>query len=122
MTQPNIATTYLNAMEPLAIAEIQRQMKFMPREVVETINITEAIAYTLNRLPPLYSTTQEGYYWQQQRAKETLMDLITKAASWGIRAAKIPAKKFSTPLTSELTDRALLKFTKSDTSTSQRVA
>jgi hypothetical protein len=122
MTPAKISTTYLNAMEPLAIAEIQQQMKFMPREVVETINITEAIAYTLNRLPPLYSTTQEGYEWQQQRAKETLMDLITKAASWGIRAAKRPATNFSTPLTPELRNPDLLEAQEAELSTSQRVA
>jgi hypothetical protein len=122
MTQPNISTTYLNAMEPLAIAEIQGQMKFMPCEVVETINITEAIAYTLNRLPPLYSTTQEGYYWQQQRAKETLMDLITKAASWGIRAATRPETNFSTPLTPELEYPRLLEVKEAELSIPQRVA
>lgn len=122
MTQPNISTTYLNAMEPLAIAEIQRQMKFMPREVVETINITDAIAYTLNRLPPLYSTTQEGYYWQQQRAKETLMDLITKAASWGIRAAKRPATNFLTTLTPKLGIPGLLEVQEAELPMTQRVA
>ena len=98
MTQATISTTYLNAMEPLALAEIERQIKCMPSEVVATINLTEAIAYTLNRLPPLYSTTKEGYYWQQKRAEETLMDLIEKVATWGIRAATRPTKNFVTPL------------------------
>ena len=122
MTQANISTTYLNAMEPLAIAEIERQMKSMPREAVQRINITEAIAYTLNRLPPLYATTQEGYDWQQQRAEETLMDLITKAASWGIRAAKRPRKKFVTPLITELENSAVLDLKKAEFLIPKRVA
>ncbi len=113
---------YLNAMEPLAIQEIKRQLKFLPRDVVEEINISEAIAYTLNRLPPLYSTTQEGYYWQQQRAKETLMDLITKVASWGIRAARRPNKSFSHPLNRELAHHHFLERPESPPAKPQLVA
>ena len=121
MTQASISTTYLNAMEPLALAEIQRQIKSMPREVVETINVTEAIAYTLNRLPPLYSTTEEGYSWQQKRAEETLMDLIKKVASWGIRAATRPTTNFVTPLMYDVKNSELLEVKKAESSIPKRV-
>ena len=122
MTQANISTTYLNAMEPLAIAEIERQMKCMPREVVQRINATEAIAYTLNRLPPLYSTTQEGYCWQLKRAEETLMDLIEKVASWGIRAATRPTKNFVTPLIPKFENSGLLDLKEAEFSIPEPVA
>lgn len=79
---------YRNAMELLAIEEIEQQLKNLPLDIAESINKDEAIAYTLNRLPPLYATTLEGYFWQQKRARETLKDLISKAASWGIKAAQ----------------------------------
>lgn len=86
----------MNAMEPLAIAEIERQMQTMSPSVTQSINKDDAIAYALNRLPPLYATTEEGWNWQQERARETLQHLICKAASWGLRAAQRRRKGFST--------------------------
>lgn len=97
--QPPPTHSYFNAMETLAIEEIDRQLQRLSVEVVNSINKGDAIAYALNRLPPLYSTTQEGWYWQQQRAKETLQDLICKAAGWGINAARREKKIFLTQLT-----------------------
>ncbi|MFB2896593.1 late competence development ComFB family protein [Aerosakkonemataceae cyanobacterium BLCC-F50] len=79
---------YRNAMELLAIEEIEQQLQNLPKNLAESINRNEAIAYALNRLPPLYATSLEGYFWQQKRARETLKDLISKAASWGIKAAQ----------------------------------
>ncbi|MFB2892875.1 late competence development ComFB family protein [Aerosakkonemataceae cyanobacterium BLCC-F50] len=82
------AAPYRNAMELLAIEEIEQQLQNLPQEIAKSINKNEAIAYALNRLPPLYATSVEGYFWQQKRARETLKDLISKAASWGIKAAQ----------------------------------
>ncbi|MGA9382335.1 MAG: late competence development ComFB family protein [Phormidium sp.] len=79
---------YRNAMELLVIEEIEQQIQNLPHNLGESINKNEAIAYALNRLPPLYATTLEGYFWQQKRARETLKDLISKAANWGIKAAQ----------------------------------
>ncbi|HAG84178.1 MAG TPA: hypothetical protein DCL61_24235 [Cyanobacteria bacterium UBA12227] len=94
---------YRNAMEPLAAQEIERQMQSLPEDIIKSINKGEAIAYALNRLPPLYATTQEGWHWQHQRAKETLQPLISKAASWAIRAVQRKPSKFSTPLSANST-------------------
>lgn len=79
---------YGNAMEPLVVAELEKQMQSLPSELAESINLSEAIAYALNRLPPLYSTSEQGWYWQQQRAQETFADLITKAVGWGLAAVQ----------------------------------
>lgn len=87
---------YRNAMEPLAIEEIERQMQQLPMQVANSIDKADAIAYALNRLPPLYATTEEGWTWQQERARETLQHLICKAASWGLRAAQRQRKGFAT--------------------------
>ncbi|MGK7901229.1 MAG: late competence development ComFB family protein [Hormoscilla sp.] len=83
-------------MEPLAIEEIDRQMQQLPLHVANSINKADAIAYALNRLPPLYATTEEGWTWQQERARETLQNLICQAASWGLRAAQRQRKGFAT--------------------------
>jgi hypothetical protein len=94
---------YRNAMEPLAAQEIEQQMQSLPEDIIKSINKGEAIAYALNRLPPLYATTQEGWYWQQQRARETLQSLISQAASWAIIAVQRKTSKFSTPLSADRT-------------------
>lgn len=92
---------YHNAMEPLASAEVDRQLQNLPQTTRESINKVDAIAYALNRLPAMYATTEEGWYWQQERAKESLTNLISQAASWGIKAAGRKAKVFTTPLKTE---------------------
>ena len=90
---------YGNAMEPLVVAELEKQMQSLPSELAESINLSEAIAYALNRLPPLYSTTEQGWYWQQQRAQETFADLIIKAVGWGLAAVqRKPSRANISPL------------------------
>lgn len=56
---------YRNAMDPLVIEEIESQWQNLGIELGEFINKADAIAYALNRLLPLYATTQEGWHWQQ---------------------------------------------------------
>lgn len=110
-TSPSEAVSkYRNAMETLAVEEIERQLQDLPIEVVNSINKADAIAYALNRLPPLYATTEEGARWQQERARKSLTDLISKAASWGIRAAGQNTKVFPTPLQPTEAEVALQKL------------
>lgn len=85
---PKSFSPYRNAMELLVTEEIEQQLQNLPLNIVESINKYEAMAYALNRLPPLYATSLDGYFWQQKQARETLKDLIYKAASWGIKAAQ----------------------------------
>ena len=98
MKKSSAGSSYRNAMEPLAAEEIDRQLQRLPGDVAKSINKADAIAYALNRLPSLYSTTEEGWHWQQNRMREKSADLLAQAASWGIRAAQRKNKAFSTPL------------------------
>ncbi len=93
---------YHNAMEPLVIAEIEHQLQQLPENLASAIDRSQAICYALNRLPPLYATTQEGWEWQQERAQETLRVLISKAARWGLQAAQRQPRRFKTPVAREL--------------------
>jgi hypothetical protein len=43
-----------------------------------TLDLGDIAAYALNRLPPLYATTEEGATYQRQRAKEELQGLIAQ--------------------------------------------
>ncbi|MGC9502791.1 late competence development ComFB family protein [Baaleninema sp.] len=97
-TTPYRCAIYRNAMEPLAIEEVQRQLGELPPEVARSIDTSEAIAYALNRLPPLYATTVEGWTWNQERGRNSLGELIQMAVSWGIREAQRKRKPFVTPL------------------------
>lgn len=63
------AQIYKNVMEPLVVDEVEQQVKLLPAKVVQYINKAEVTAYALNRLPPLYATSERG--WQQQQTKAT---------------------------------------------------
>lgn len=97
---PKSLSNYRNAMELLVIEEVDQQLQNLPENVANSININDAIAYALNRLPPLYATSLDGYFWQQKQARKTLKDLISKATTWGIKAAQ--RKKESRPYGDEI--------------------
>lgn len=109
MKKASAGSSYRNAMEPLAAEEIDRQLETMPGDVAKLINKADAIAYALNRLPSLYSTTEEGWHWQQNRMREKSAELLAQAASWGIRAAQRKNKAFSTPLQEQSEAEAALE-------------
>ncbi|GGA17031.1 late competence development ComFB family protein [Okeania sp. KiyG1] len=97
MSQSLLTSTFRNAMEPLTILEIEKQLQKLPPEIVDSINKADVTAYSLNRLPPMYFTTQKGKIWQQQRSQK-LADMISRVVSLGIKAAQRNNKIFSTPL------------------------
>ncbi|MEC4982898.1 MAG: late competence development ComFB family protein [Oscillatoria sp. PMC 1068.18] len=96
--KPQPFPSYTNAMEPLVIEAVEQLLQTLPIRIVESISPAEAIAYALNRLPPLYATTEEGWYWQQAQARETLQPQIFNAARWGIKAAQKADTRFPNPL------------------------
>jgi Late competence development protein ComFB len=42
------------------------------------LDVGDIAAYALNRLPPLYATTEEGASYQRERAQKELQNLITQ--------------------------------------------
>ncbi|NEO58530.1 MAG: late competence development ComFB family protein [Okeania sp. SIO3B5] len=97
MSKSLLTSTFRNAMECLIILEIEKQLKKLPREIVDSINKADVTAYSLNRLPPMYFTTQKGKIWQQRRSQK-IADMISRVVSLGIKAAQRNNKIFSTPL------------------------
>lgn len=66
---------FINVMEELVISEaITRVSEIESKETV--LDVGDIAAYALNRLPPLYATTEEGANYQRQRAQEELSQLI----------------------------------------------
>ena len=67
---------YINVMEGLVFQEIMRQFRDMPRWFRQSRKLEEVIAYTLNRLPTLYASSQKGWQHQQQLAQRDFKDKI----------------------------------------------
>lgn len=66
---------FINLMEELVLDyAIQRVAELENTGV--NLNMSDIAAYALNRLPPLYATTQEGAQYQRERALRELHSLI----------------------------------------------
>ncbi len=77
---------FINVMEELVITETISQITAISQgedcttEVSADVqlDVGDIAAYALNRLPPLYATTEEGASYQRDRARTELQDLITQ--------------------------------------------
>ena len=72
---------FINVMEELVLTEAVAQVGEIEANSDRVLDVGDIAAYALNRLPPLYATTEEGARYQRQRAKEELHDLITQQVS-----------------------------------------
>jgi len=69
---------FINVMEELVISEVISRIAEIEATSDRVLDVGDIAAYALNRLPPLYATTEEGANYQRQRAKEELQELIIK--------------------------------------------
>ena len=69
---------FINVMEELVVTEAVARVAEVEATSDRVLDVGDVAAYALNRLPPLYATTEEGARYQRQRAKEELHDLITQ--------------------------------------------
>lgn len=90
---------YRNAVEPLVVEEVQRQMLELPPQLVRYINPAQVIAYALNRLPPLYATSERGWKLQQQRVEKELHSQLMMAVHQGIAAVQRDPLRTASPMT-----------------------
>lgn len=75
---------YRNALEPLVEQEVKRQISQLAPSAIRDLHPADVIAYALNYLPSLYATTEEGWTWQQARAKKELQGQISEAVCQGL--------------------------------------
>lgn len=85
-------------MEPLVIAEYERQVRQLPPKIVQYINQAEVVAYALNRLPALYATSERGWEQQQARANRDLAKDIVAAVRQAIAAVQRDPIRSTKPL------------------------
>jgi hypothetical protein len=69
---------FINVMEELVISEVIKRVSEVENNGDNALDVGDISAYALNRLPPLYATTEEGAAYQRQRAKQELQDLLSE--------------------------------------------
>lgn len=75
---------FINVMEELVLSEAIARVAEIEATSEHTLDVGDIAAYALNRLPPLYATTEEGANFQRSRAREELQDLIAGQVSEAI--------------------------------------
>jgi hypothetical protein len=87
-----------NVMEVLVVEEIERQISRYSTNVTRYINRVEVATYALNRLPPLYASSHEGFNKQKLRGRTQFSAEVTKAVRQGFAAVQKDLLRNSTPL------------------------
>lgn len=75
---------FINVMEELVLTEAIARVAEIEATNDCTLDLGDIAAYALNRLPPLYATTEEGADYQRARAREELQLLIAEQVSEAI--------------------------------------
>ncbi len=75
---------FINVMEELVLTEVIGKVAAIEATSESSLDVGDITAYALNRLPPLYATTEEGANYQRQRAKTELQNLISQQVAKAI--------------------------------------
>ena len=68
---------FINVMEELVLTEAISRVAEIEATSDSTLDLGDIAAYALNRLPPLYATTEEGARYQRDKARAELSELIS---------------------------------------------
>ena len=90
-----------NVMEVLVAEEIERQMKRLPANLKKFIRTLEVATYALNRLPPLYASSQQGFNKQKLKGRSQHSNKITQEVRKGLLVIQQDILRTSTPLVAE---------------------
>ncbi len=75
---------FINVMEELVLTEAIARVAEIESNSERRLDLGDIAAHALNRLPPLYATTEEGAIYQRLRAKEELCEIIAKSVNVAI--------------------------------------
>jgi len=75
---------FINVMEELVLSNVIAKVAEIEVTSESSLDVGDITAYALNRLPPLYATTEEGAKYQRERAKTELDALISQQVSEAI--------------------------------------
>jgi hypothetical protein len=85
---PEYAIDLRNVLEDLVVDEAKEQIQRLGNKVRIQIALGEVAAYALNRLPPLYASTDRGWLQQRKRANTELKSQIINAVHHGMMAVR----------------------------------
>ncbi|PZU96159.1 MAG: competence protein ComFB [Pseudanabaena sp.] len=68
---------FINVMEELVLSEAVARVAEIEASSNKVLDLGDIAAYALNRLPPLYATTEQGANYQRDRALADLQQLIS---------------------------------------------
>ncbi|MGK7920461.1 MAG: late competence development ComFB family protein [Trichodesmium sp.] len=106
MASGNNKKKYINIMEEMVAEEVNRQIILLPQKLAKYIKRPDVETYALNRLPPLYASSQEGFKFQTKKAEEDYNKQIAEAVRHAFAAVQRDLLKNSTPLFREETKKA----------------
>lgn len=99
---PMNAGVHINVMETLVHEEIEKQLRFYPKNLRNYLNLTEVATYALNRLPPLYASSVKGMEEQRRVAGRQYRSELTSAVRRAIAAVERDPLRSSEPIVSEI--------------------
>ncbi|AFY74845.1 Late competence development protein ComFB [Synechococcus sp. PCC 7502] len=85
-----------NVLEDIVLSEAIAQLKAIDKS--DHSNLSEIVAYALNRLPPLYASTDRGWLQQRKRAHSELISKIQSTVRQAILGAKFDPLRQVEPL------------------------
>jgi len=97
---------YVNVMEILVAEEVDKQLKSLSQKVSKYVKRLEVETYALNRLPPLYASSEKGWQHQYEKAKRTHNSQISKAVMQAMAAVQVDPIRSSQPLSFRRDDEA----------------
>ncbi len=92
-----------NVLEGLVQQEVKNQLVHMANVLPRKVGIDDVSAYVLNRLPPMYATTEQGVAWQTRKAKDQIASQIESTVIQAMMTLSKTPRRLADPL-------PLLKF------------
>ncbi|MCG6137095.1 MAG: late competence development ComFB family protein [Nostoc sp. LLA-1] len=100
---------FINVMEELVLTEAIARVAEIEATSERSLDVGDIAAYALNRLPPLYATTEEGASYQRLRAKAELQELISQQISESIGRNLDQPNDNRTPVVGKTTGNEVLR-------------
>jgi hypothetical protein len=92
---------FVNTLENLVASISQRQISRLDPALKQQVTLEEVCAFALNRLPPMYATTERGLmYWRDRARTELSSDILITVRQGVMTILKSPSR-FLPPLPSD---------------------
>ncbi|AFY72222.1 Late competence development protein ComFB [Synechococcus sp. PCC 7502] len=84
---------FVNTLENLVASVAQRQISKLADNLSQRVTLEEVSAYALNRLPPMYATSESGLkYWRERARTELSSDILVTVRQGVITILKSPSR------------------------------